>query len=142
MGPCIIHNVSRKSRCRYCPSASGICEHRNRRRRCRLCSPAGYLAHISSVRIRAALKHKNRKSCEYLGCSIEDYKKYIENQFTEEMNWENITIDHKIPLRFNNPSEEEVIERLHFSNTQPMFGSENMSKGCRYTGVYNPDFKK
>lgn len=141
MSPCHEHNVTRKSRCRYCPSASGICEHRNRRRRCRVCCPSGYLAHISSVRIRSALKHKNRKSCEYLGCSIEDYRKYIENKFTEEMTWENIQIDHVIPLRYDNPTEEEIIERLHYTNTAPMLSSDNMSKGNRYIGSYNPDFQ-
>ena len=51
------------------------------------------------------------------------------------MSWENYGewhIDHKIPLKYNKPSLEEVVQRLHYTNTQPMWASENMSKGCRY----------
>ena len=140
MSPCLKHGISRQSRCRKCPTASGICVHSRRRRRCAVCCPGGYLSHISGVRVRSSLKNKNRKSCEYLGCSIIEYKKYIENQMTDDMTWENIHIDHTIPLRYNNPTEEELIKRLHFSNTAPMLASQNLSKGARYTGIYNPDF--
>ena len=51
------------------------------------------------------------------------------------MSWENYGkghINHKIPLKYNKPSLEEVVLRLHYTNTQPMWASENMSKGCRY----------
>ena len=74
-------------------------------------------------------------STEYLGCNIETFKKHVEQQFTEGMSWENYGewhIDHKIPLKYNKPSLEEVVQRLHYTNTQPMWASENMSKGCRY----------
>ena len=50
------------------------------------------------------------------------------------MSWENYGewhIDHKIPLKYSKPSLEEVVQRLHYTNTQPMWASENMSKGCR-----------
>ena len=74
-------------------------------------------------------------SAEYLGCNIETFKKHIEQQFTEGMSWENYGewhIDHKIPLEYNKPSLEEVVQGLHYTNTQPMCTNENMSKGCRY----------
>ena len=74
-------------------------------------------------------------SAEYLGCNIKMFKKQIEQQFTEGMSWENYGewhIDHKIPLKYNKPSLEEVVQRLHYTNTQPMWASENMSKGCQY----------
>ena len=41
-------------------------------------------------------------SAEYLGCNIETFKKHVEQQFTEDMSWENYgewNIDHKIPLK-------------------------------------------
>ena len=45
-------------------------------------------------------------------------------------------IDHKIPLKYKHngetPSLEEVAKRLHYINTQPLWASENMSKGNRY----------
>ena len=74
-------------------------------------------------------------SAEYLGCNIEVFKKQIEQQFTEGMSWENYGewhIDHKIPLKYKKTPLEEDIQRLHYTNTQPMWASENMSKGCRY----------
>ena len=74
-------------------------------------------------------------STEYLGCNIESFKKHIEQQFTKDMSWENCDewhIDHKIPLKYNKPSFEGVAERLHYTNTEPMWASENMSKGCQY----------
>ena len=74
-------------------------------------------------------------STGYLGCNIETFKKQIEQQFTEGMSWENYCerhIDHKIPIKYNKPSLEEVAQQLHYTNTQPMWASENISKGCRY----------
>ena len=74
-------------------------------------------------------------SAEYLGCNIETFKKHIEQQFTEGMSWENYGewhIDHKIPLKYNKPSLEEVAQQLQCTNTQPMWAILNMSKGCLY----------
>ena len=56
---------------------------------------------------------KETSSTEYLGCNIETLKKYIEQQFTESMSWEKYSewhIDHKIPLKYNKPSFEEVAQ--------------------------------
>ena len=78
-------------------------------------------------------------STEFLGCNIETFKKHIEQQFTEGMSWENYGewhIDHKIPLKYNKPSLEEAAQWLHYTSTQPMWASENMSKGCRYISGY------
>jgi len=88
--------------------------------------------------MRLALRDdKDYKSSEYLGCEIEEFREYIENQFTEGMTWENYGewhIDHIIPLQYKNPTMEEVVKRLHFTNTQPLWASDNMSKGNRYIG--------
>lgn len=49
--------------------------------------------------------------------------------------WE---IDHTIPIKYKQngikPSIEKVIKRLHYTNTQPLWGKENKSKGNRYIG--------
>jgi hypothetical protein len=64
------------------------------------------------------------------------YRSYLEAQFVEGMTWENYGtvwhIDHRIPLKYNNPTDDEMFDRLHFTNTQPMFATENMAKGNRY----------
>ena len=83
--------------------------------------------------------NKEMSSTEYLGCDIETFKAHIKSQFKEGMTWENHGewhIDHKIPLKYKHngetPSLEEVAKRLHYTNTQPLWASENMSKGNRY----------
>ena len=68
------------------------------------------------------------------GCDIEHFKQHIENQWEEGMTWENYGewhIDHYVPLKYDNPTLEEVIDRLHWENTQPMWASENIKKGNR-----------
>ena len=52
-------------------------------------------------------------STEYLGCNMELFNEHIEQQFTEGMSWENYDewhIDHKIPLKYNKSSLEEVAQ--------------------------------
>ena len=80
----------------------------------------------------------------YLGCDIETYRAYIEDQFEPGMTWENHTadgwhIDHIIPIKFPGaaggpPTLEEVSQRLHYTNTQPMWAVDNISKGNRFVG--------
>ena len=74
----------------------------NKKSICR-CDPLGHLAGVERHRIYTALKNdKEMSSAEYLGCNIETFKKHVEQQFTEDMSWENYgewNIDHKIPLK-------------------------------------------
>ena len=53
------------------------------------------------------------------------------------MNWDNYgewQIDHIIPLKYENPTLEETVERLHWENTQPLWTPDNIAKGNRYIG--------
>jgi hypothetical protein len=96
------------------------------------------LAMIHRCIIKAALKSqkvkKSNKSMQLLGCSIEYYKKYIEQQFTSTMSWENQGavwhIDHYTPLSFfdlTNP--EEQLKAFHYMNCRPLEAAKNLSKG-------------
>jgi hypothetical protein len=80
-------------------------------------------------RINKALKKYTNEGKEYstenyLGCSIKEYKLYLEQQFSADMNWENYgvywEIDHTIPLSKGGS--------FHYTNTTPMTISENRSK--------------
>ena len=85
-----------------------------------------------------------KHTIEYIGCSWEDLRTHLENQFEKEaersghpISWENQGewhIDHIIPLKFENPSVEEVILRLHWENTQPLWALDNIAKGNRFIG--------
>lgn len=73
---------------------------------------------------------------EILGCSYEEFKEYIENQFKEGMSLENHGewhIDHKIPISWAT-TEDEVYLYNKYNNFQPLWGFENISKLNRYSG--------
>jgi hypothetical protein len=157
-GGSICPHKSRKDRCKECKGSQycehdslrthcveckggSVCSHNVRRTRCRECNFSGYLKYIVSANVKHALKtDKIHKSIEYLGCDIETYKKYLEEQFEEGMTWDNHGpvwhIDHIIPIAYETPTIEEVIKRLHYTNTQPLLAFENMSKGNIYIGKY------
>jgi hypothetical protein len=78
---------------------------------------------------------KRDKSREILGCSFEDFMKYIEEQFLEGMSWDNHGewhLDHKIPVSWAN-TEEEIYELNRYTNFQPLWSFDNLSKGNRYS---------
>jgi len=131
-----IHNRY-KTYCKECGGGS-ICEHNKKRRRCQICDPQGHLASIVRNRIKSALhSDKEKHSIEYLGCSIQHFREHIEKQFVEGMTWDNYGewhIDHIIPLKYENPTIEETIERLHWENTQPLWATDNIAKSNRYIG--------
>jgi hypothetical protein len=133
-GSSICEHGKIRSQCKDC-GGSSICEHGKIRSTCKDCDFSGYLGSIVRSRVYQALKHdKELSSKEYLGCDMETLKKHIEQQFTEGMTWDNYGewhIDHITPLKYNNPSLEEVIERLHYTNTQPLWAEDNLSKGNR-----------
>jgi hypothetical protein len=145
--PCIHNNAKEKCyicNCcehknikKYCVICSG-CEHQSLRFRCKDCNPQGYMRSIISNRIYQALKSdKKDRSIEYLGCTVAEFMDHIESQFKEGMTWGNHGewhIDHIIPIKYDNPTIEDVIVRLHWTNTQPLWANENMSKGNRFVG--------
>lgn len=84
---------------------------------------------------------KKSRSYEILGIDWINFKKYIENQFTDDMSWDNfdqIHIDHKIPIAAAN-TEFEVIALNHYTNLQPMWAKDNIEKSDKYN---TEDFKK
>jgi hypothetical protein len=137
-----VHNRLR-STCKECGGAS-ICEHNRLRSTCKDCDPLGHLSKIVRDRVYSALKNnKELSSKEYLGCDVETLKAHIEEQFKEGMTWDNYGewhIDHMTPLMYKNPTLEQVCERLHYSNTQPLWASENKAKGNHYDEGVLGDF--
>lgn len=89
-------------------------------------------------RYRKAIQNKcSKKKCmEILGCDFDYFTKYIELKFQEGMSWDNIGkwhIDHIKPISkfdLNNPNE--VTECFHYTNLQPLWEKDNLSKGNKY----------
>lgn len=80
---------------------------------------------------------KSKKTDEILGCSFENFKIYIELKFNNNMNWDNYGsywhLDHIIPISWAN-SEYQVYELNRFTNFQPLYWIDNLSKGNRFEG--------
>jgi hypothetical protein len=89
------------------------------------------------VRLNRAIKQdiKSNNTINLIGCSIEQLKQHLEQQFKPGMTWKNYTfkgwhIDHIIPCsKFNMTKEEEQKKCFHYSNLQPLWAKENLSKG-------------
>ena len=86
-------------------------------------------------RIREALKKQNyiksKTTIDMLGCDSIIAKAHLEKQFTKGMSWENYGewhIDHIIPCA-SAKTEEELIKLFHYTNLQPLWAADNMSKG-------------
>lgn len=67
-----------------------------------------------------------------LGCSIVELKSYLEAQFKPGMTWDNWGvhgwhIDHIVPLSMAK-NEEELKAACHYTNLQPLWATENLSK--------------
>lgn len=77
---------------------------------------------------------KDAKTEIILGCTIEEFKKYIESKFTKGMNFKNHGewhLDHIKPIKLAT-TKEEVIELNHYTNFQPLWASDNFKKGSKY----------
>lgn len=70
---------------------------------------------------------KNNLTNNLLGCEYEFFKSYIEAQFTKDMNWDNIHLDHIKPLSSANTIEE-VYQISHYTNFQPLLAKDNIIK--------------
>jgi hypothetical protein len=84
-------------------------------------------------RIWKCIKNKSKHSIEYLGCSVEEYKKWIEFTMSNDMNWDNYgkfwNIDHVIPISaFNVENIEEMQKAFNWKNTRAIYASKNFRK--------------
>lgn len=95
----------------------------------------------SQIRCRTAIAIKGGpklgKYEQYIGCSTEDLKRHLENQFRSGMTWENWGrggwhIDHVLPVSsFDLSDPEQFFKAFHYTNLQPLWERENLSKGSK-----------
>ena len=93
--------------------------------------------------LRGRLSHIIKGKTKYgsaihdLGCTLEQFKIYIESKFQMGMSWDNYgnkqgnwSIDHIIPLsRVDLEDKEQFLKVNHYSNLQPLWHVDNMRKG-------------
>lgn len=96
-------------------------------------------------RINKAIKRKQKagSAVRDLGCTIKEFKIYIEQQFQPGMSWENYGewhLDHIIPLAsFNLENREQFLKACHYMNYQPLWAKDNLCKGDRLDWRLNVD---
>ena len=86
---------------------------------------------------------KSGSAVKDLGCSIEEFKSYLENLWVDGMSWDNYgrrkgewCIDHIVPLASVDLTiREEFLKVAHYTNMQPLWVSENNSKQDRLDWV-------
>lgn len=98
-----------------------------------------------SSRILTAIKLisgiKSASTIELLGCSVEEVRAYLENQFLPGMSWDNHSkhgwhIDHIRPCAsFDLTDPEQQRQCFHYSNLQPLWCDKNWSKNSLWEGV-------
>lgn len=124
----------RENQIRY--TKSGITRLRSQKR---YKNPMERMKNICRKRVYNIIKYKGwSKKCKTLdmiGCDWSSFKNHLESKFRDGINWHNMGaygwhIDHIIPLS-SAKNEEEVQKLCHFTNIQPLWWHENLSKGCR-----------
>lgn len=91
-------------------------------------------------RMNAALKanQKAGSSVRDLGCSIPEFKQYIEKKWLVGMTWVNWNkcgwhLDHIIPLSsFDLTKRDQFLAACHYTNFQPLWARDNIKKGNRF----------
>lgn len=79
------------------------------------------------------LKKGGKTSLDWLGCSIDEFKIYLEERFDKHMTWDNYgkdgywEIDHLHPVSKGGS--------FHYTNTQPLPIIENRKKGDKILGI-------
>ncbi len=91
---------------------------------------------IMNKRIRDYIRSKTQPTLEFLGCSIDDFKKWIEYQFDKNMSWDNMgtywSFDHVVPCAsFDFSKEEDILECYNWTNLRPLKATDNSSKGSK-----------
>jgi len=91
-------------------------------------------------RVNSAIKNnygeKAYKTKELIGCTIQFLLSYLESKFVDGMSWERIDeihIDHIRPCAsFDLTDPEEQKKCFHYTNLQPLWAKDNISKGNKW----------
>lgn len=102
----------------------------------------GNIRNLIGQSFRRACKGNHVKSSsteDILGCTLDFFKKHLENLFEDGMEWKNNGrckdgncdnvwhIDHRIPLS-SAETEQEIIKLCHYTNLQPLWAIDNLKK--------------
>ena len=91
-------------------------------------------------------KSKDSRTFDYVGLTPEELMAYLEAKFTDGMTWDNYGkwhVDHIRPLssfdfhkhELGSKEFEDLLHQAwHYTNLQPLWAKDNMSKGAKWDG--------
>lgn len=124
-------------RCKYCNEIKHKERFRHNRLKCKDCErdePTEKFKRYIRTRIYNCLRNKNKTkhSVEYLGCSSDEYFKWIfkyDNNYNLDNHGSEWHIDHVIPLsKFDLNIPEQQLIAFNWRNTMPLSCNENLKK--------------
>lgn len=86
--------------------------------------------------------YKSGSAVRDLGCSITDFKQYVEKKFQSDMTWNNYGrqgwhLDHIIPLsNFNLQDRRQLLIALNYTNYQPLWATDNIRKSNKLPNLH------
>lgn len=102
-----------------------------------------YLSNTIRIAVREAGGRKSARAEQILGCSIQDFMRYIESMWRPGMSWGNRgrtidcwQLDHRRPISsfdLRDPAQQH--ECFHYTNYQPLWAAENKQKGASLSWV-------
>ena len=125
--------------CKYCKEVKAKTYFRHNRLKCKDCErdDPKYILH-KQVRSRihsALIRKKTKHTHEYLGCSREEYIKWLlsnNNGYTLDNYGDTWHIDHVIPLsKFDLTKEKDIMIAFNWRNTMPLSAKENLAKNAK-----------
>jgi hypothetical protein len=135
-GASICEHDKIKFHCRECKGGS-YCHHDTIKYRCKVCEPLKYLVNLQRNQLKRVLRQSNlekaKPSIEYLGCSVEYFKNFIEKKMTKDMTWDNIHLDHIKPItKFKLDDEDQFLDCCNYTNFQPLLVKDNLEKNNKW----------
>lgn len=79
-------------------------------------------------------QYKSGSAVKDLGCSVDNFKSFIESKWVVGMSWDNYGkngwhLDHIIPLSlFDLTAREQFLKACHYTNYQPLWALDNIRK--------------
>lgn len=106
------------------------------------------VANLLRNRLYSAIKRESKRgsAVDLLGCTIAELITKFETLFMPGMTWENHGewhIDHVRPLSsFDLENPQELAEACHYTNLQPLWAFDNLTKHAKWDGASSRDESK
>jgi hypothetical protein len=113
------------------------CEHDKGKGGCKICNIYQYLVKLQRSQVQRIIKsttlNKTKSTIEYLDCSPEYFKEYLQKKMIDGMSFDNIHIDHIKPVsKFNLEDPDELLKCCHYTNMQPLLAYDNIVKSDKW----------